>query len=218
MNIKKNALLTLLSLCALGISSCSVCTHSAVADMGRSAEAILLPLETPTLYQVDKEWYMLGHKANVERCNASWVDPEYLPADKQHPERYELGSSDMTPAYAAIPASLAESLQKGRYTHSDAISFINRKWVDSLPEGEVKEVRLSLSAPDYFRHMSSHRIMHTDQGNFLLARIGEMTADFSAVYAYPLAGISAILIDVPGSIFYIPPTQQKQKAQPETLE
>ena len=218
MNTKKKALLALLSLCALNISSCSVCTHSAVADMGRSAEAILLPLETPTLYQVNKEWYMLGHKANVERYNASWVDVGCLPADKRHPERYELGSSEMTPTYATIPASLAESLQKGKYTHSDAISFINRKWVDSLPEGEVKEVRLSLSTPDYFRHMSSHRIMQTEQGTYLLANIGEMSADFGAILAYPLAALSTIVIDMPASFLYSPPVQKKQVAQPEVVE
>ncbi len=218
MNIKRTTLLALTSLCILGTSSCSVCSHSAVADMGRSADGILVPLEKPTLYQVNNQWYMQGHKANIERNNAPWVRPEQLPAEKRHPERYELGSDEMTPMYAAIPSSMAESLQKGRYTHSDAISFINRKWVETLPEGAAKEVKLQISTPDYFRNMSSHRIMHTEQGNFLLANIGEMTADFSAIFAYPLAGLSALVIDVPGSFLYSPPVQKKQLAQPETVE
>lgn len=218
MNIKKTTLLAWGAACTLATSSCSVCSHSAVADMGRSADGILLPLENPTLIQVDKQWYMLGHKANIERTNASWVRPEQLPAEKRHPERYELSSDEMTPLYARIPGSLAESLQKGRYTHSDAISFINRKWVDTLPEGKTREVKLEISTPDYFRHMSSHRIMHTEQGNYLLANIGEMSADFSAILAYPMAAVSAIVIDLPGSFLYSPPVQKKQEAQPETVE
>lgn len=218
MNIKQKTLLALCAICAMTTSSCSVCSHTSVADMGRSADGILLPLEHPTLYQVDKQWYMLGHKASIERSNAPWVRPEQLPAEKRHPERYELDSDEMMPMYAAIPSSLAESLQKGRYTHSDAISFINRKWVDTLPEGQAKEVKLSVSTPDYFRNMSSHRIMHTEQGNFLLAHIGEMTADFGAIYAYPLAGLTTILIDMPASFLYSPPVQKKQVAQPETID
>lgn len=218
MNKKHLTLIATGALLALGTSSCSVCSHTSVADMGRSAEAILLPLEQPTLYKVDKQWYMLGHKTSVERSNAPWVRPEQLPAEKRHPERYSLDSDEMTPMYAAIPSSLAESLQKGKYTHSDAISFINRKWVDTLPAEEAKEVKLTVSAPDYFRNMSSHRIMQTEQGTYLLANIGEMSADFGAILAYPLAALSTIVIDMPASFLYSPPVQKKQVAQPEVVE
>ena len=218
MNKKHLTLIATGALLALGTSSCSVCSHTAVADMGRSAEAILLPLEHPTLYKVDKQWYMLGHKTSVERNNAPWVRPEQLPAEQRHPERYNLGSDEMMPMYAAIPSSLAESLQKGKYTHSDAISFINRKWIDTLPAEEAKEVKLTVSAPDYFRNMSSHRIMQTEQGTYLLANIGEMSADFGAILAYPLAALSTIVIDMPASFLYSPPVQKKQVAQPEVVE
>ena len=218
MNIKKTTLLALGAICALATSSCSVCSHVSVADMGRSADAILLPLEQPTLYQVNKQWYMLGQKTSIERYNAPWVRPEQLPEEKRHPERYKLDSEEMTPMYSAIPSSLAENLQKGRYTHSDAISFINRKWEETLPEGEVKEVKTTVSTPDYFRNMSSHRIMRTERGTFLLAHIGEMSADLSAIYAYPLAGLYAIAVDMPASFLYSPPVQKTQVAQPETLD
>ncbi|MBQ2868551.1 MAG: hypothetical protein IJE88_00825 [Akkermansia sp.] len=213
-----NHKLILSVLSALVLSSCSVCTHSAVADYGRSADAILLPLENPTLYCVNDQWYMGGQKANIERYNSAWVKTDKLPYEKRHPERYALGSDEMSPMYSPIPKDLAESIQKGKYTHSQAISFINREWVAELPEGEVKKVRPSTSAPDFFRKMSSHRLMQTESGTYLLADIGEMTADFNSIIVYPMAGLCAILIDAPASFFYSPPTEQKQEAQPEELE
>lgn len=206
------------ALCALMMPSCSVCSHVSVADMGRSADAILLPLEQPTLSRVGSQWYMHGYKANIARSNAPWVRPEQLPAEKRHPERYSLCSDEMSPMYSPIPESLVKDLQNGKYTHSDAISFINRKWVDKLPEGDARQVKLKASAPAFFRNMSSHRIMHTEQGNFLLANIGELTADFSSILAYPLAGLCAIVVDTPASFFYSPPVQKVQLAQPEEVE
>ena len=216
--MRKITLLTLATFFALATSSCSVCSHVSVADMGRSSDAILLPLEQPTLYCVNNQWYVAGHKANVERSNAPWVQPKQLAPEKRHPERYSLGSDDMSPMYAPIPKSLAETLLAGKFTHSDAISFINRKWVDTLPEGKKKEIKLKTSAPEFFRNMSSHRIMHTESGNYLLANISEPTADFSAILAYPLAGLTAIVIDTPASFFYSPPVQAPQIAQPEEVE
>ena len=213
--------LTLSLLAAAGTlltTSCSVCSRVSVADCGRSGEAILVPLENPTIHQVDGNWYMTGKKVTVERSNYPWVRPEQLSAEKRHPERYSLADDESTPTYAAIPETLAESLQKGKYTHSDAISFINRKWVDELPEGKVKTVNLKVNAPDFFRNMSSHRLMQTEQGSYLLARIGEMTADGRAIYAYPLAALSGLIIDMPASFLYSPPVQKPQLAQPEEVE
>ena len=216
--MKNKTLVALSIICTLIMSSCSVRSHISIADCGRSADGILVPLEQPTLCKVDKQWYMCGVKANIERNNAPWVRPEQLPADKRHPERYTLGSDDFSPIYSAIPTELAENLIKGKYTHSDAISFINRKWTAELPEGNVERVETKAQTPDYFRLMSSHRLMQTEQGNFLLANIGELTADFSSIYAYPLAGLCAIIIDAPASFFYSPPVQKPQTAQPETVE
>ena len=144
--------------------------------------------------------------------------PEQLSFEKRHPERYALCDEDFTTAYAAIPDSLAESLRKGKYTHSDAISFINRQWEDKLPEGNAKSYQVKASAPDFFRNMSSHRLMQTEKGNFLLARIGEMEADWRAIYAYPLSGLTLLLFDTPASFFYSPPVQKSQVAQPEEVE
>lgn len=216
--MKKLTLLTLSILSTLITTSCSVCSHVSVADFGRSAEAILLPLESPTLHIVGKQWYMEGQKTYVERHNAPWVRPEQLPADKRHPERYSIDSDDSSPVYAAIPADMAESIRKGKYTHSHAISFINRKWVDELPAGKVKTIETKTSAPEYFRKMSSHRLLQTESNSYLLAHIGELTADFSSILAYPLAGLCTIVVDTPASFFYSPPVKKKQVAQPEELE
>lgn len=216
--MKKLTLLTLSILSALVATSCSVRSHVSVADFGRSAEAILLPLEAPTLYSVNDKWYMEGKKTYVERHNAPWVRPEQLSADKRHPERYSIDSDEQSTVYAAMPADMAESIRKGKYTHSQAISFINRKWVDQLPEGKVKKVETKTSAPEYFRKMSSHRLMQTDSNSYLLAHIGEFTADFSSLLAYPLAGLCAIVVDTPASFFYSPPVKKKQVAQAEELE
>lgn len=220
MNLKKIALIVAGAMCALATSSCSVCSRTAAADFGRSADVILLPLEKPTLCQVDKDWYMCGQKAWVERHNAPWVNPDQLPAEKRHPERYTLVDEEFTPMYARIPENLANSIKSGHYTHSDAISFINRKWVSTLPEGTVKRVKTTAEAPAFFRNMSSHRLLKSEQGSsYLIARIGEMSADFSAIYAYPFAGLCAIIIDTPASFFYSPPNQKViQKAEAEEVE
>ena len=218
MNTRNLTLSLLAAAGALLTTSCSVCSRVSVADCGRSGEAILVPLENPTIHQVDGNWYMTGKKVTVERSNYLWVRPEQLSAEKRHPERYSLADDESTPTYAAIPETLAESLQKGKYTHSDAISFINRKWVDELPEGKVKTVNLKVNAPDFFRNMSSHRLMQTEQGSYLLARIGEMTADGRAINAYPLAALSGLIIDMPASFLYSPPVQKPQVAQPEEVE
>lgn len=217
MNIHR---LILLAAVAMLSTSCSVCTHSAVADMARSGDAILLPLERPTLYRIGDDWYIGGHKAQVSRYNSSWVNPDYLPKEKRHPERYELEDDEMTDVYARLPEEMAASIRKGKYSHSDAISFINRKWVDSLPaEGKIRKYKTKACAPAFFRNMSSHRLMQTEQGSsYLLARIDEQTADFSSIFVYPLAGLTAILIDMPASFFYSPPQNEPQTAQPEEVQ
>ena len=220
MNLKNIAVIAAGAMCALVNSSCSVCSRTAAADMGRSADVILLPLEKPTLCQVNNEWYMCGQTAWVERSNAPWINPDQLPAEKRHPERYTLVDDEFTPIYAQIPESLATGIQKGHYTHSDAISFINRKWVKELPEGEVKKIETTAVAPTFFRNMDSHRLLKSEQGNsYLIARIGEMSADFGAIYAYPLAGLCAIIIDTPASFLYSPPNQRViQRAEAEEVE
>ena len=218
MNVKQTAIIISCGLSAL-LSSCSVCSRTAAADYGRSAEAILLPLEKPTLHQAGKEWYIQGEKAIVERSNASWIAPELLPDDKRHPERYTLADEEFTPVYSPISETLANNLIKGNYTHSDAIRFINHKWVNELPEGEKKTVQTKASTPAFFRNMDSHRLLRSEQGNsYLLAKIGEMSADLSAVIAYPFAGLCAIIIDTPASLFYSPPNRQIQKAEAEEVE
>lgn len=220
MNIKKIVLIMAGTISALITSSCSVCSRSAAADMGRSGDVILLPLEKPTLYRVNDNWYIGGSKAQVERSNAPWVNPDQLPAEKRHPERYSFVDEEFTPMYAEIPESLATNIRKGYYTHSDAISFINRKWVNELPEGKIKEIKTSAEAPAFFRNMDSHRLIKSEQGNsYLIARIGEMTADFGAIFAYPLAGLCAIIIDTPASFLYSPPNHKAiQKAEAEEVE
>ena len=220
MNIKQITLLLGGIFSSLIYNSCSVCSHTAAADMGRSAEIILLPLEKPSLCQVDKTWYVCGHKARAERSNAPWVNPDQLPSEKRHPERYTLTDDEFTPAYAEIPENLATNLSKGVYSHSDAISFINRKWVNELPEGNIKRIETKAEAPSFFRNMDSHRLVKSEQGNsYLIARIGDMSANLGAIYAYPLAGLCTIFIDAPASFFYSPPNKNViQQAEAEEVE
>lgn len=205
----------LLAVCS---ASCSVRTHEVIADTARSGKAILLPLQNPTICNVDNQWFMKGSKAYVQRHNRPCIYKEKNPVDK-HEERYTLADDEFEPIYAPIPEDMATNLMKGKYTHTDAISFINRKWTNTLPEGKVKEVATQGSTPAFFRSISSHRMLQTENGSYLLTRIDEMTADFSSIYVYPLAGLSAILIDVPGSIILGPPSSKTiQEAQPEELE
>lgn len=219
--MKKISFYTLSVLLALTGVSCSVRTHEVIADTARSGEAILLPLETPTLCKVNDQWYMKGYKAQVRRSNIPCVQLIRNEVEKEHPERYSVivDEDEFEPRYTEVPENMVKSLKEGKYSHSDAISFINRKWSKYLPEGEVKEQTTKAVAPSFFRNMSSHRLLKNDSQSYLLARVGEMTADFSAVYMYPLAGLSAIIIDLPGSILLGPQSSEKpQTAQPEEVQ
>lgn len=219
--MKKISYYTLTALLALAGVSCSVRTHEVIADTARSGDAILLPLETPTLCKVNDQWYMKGYKAQVRRSNVPCIQPVKNEVEKEHPERYSVivDEDEFESRYAEIPAEMVKNLKAGKYTHSDAISFINRKWSTHLPEGEVKEQTTKAEAPSFFRNMSSHRLLKNDSRSYLLARVGEMTADFSAVYMYPLAGLSAIAIDLPGSILLGPQSSETtQTAQPEEAQ
>ena len=219
--MKKISYYTLTALLALAGVSCSVRTHEVIADTARSGDAILLPLETPTLCKVNDQWYMKGYKAQVRRSNVPCIQPVKNEVEKEHPERYSVivDEDEFEPRYAEIPAEMVKNLKAGKYTHSDAIGFINRKWSQYLPEGEVKEQTTKAVAPAFFRNMSSHRLLKNDGRSYLLARVGEMTADFSAVYMYPLAGLSAIAIDLPGSILLGPQSSETtQTAQPEEAQ
>lgn len=220
--MKKISVLILSVFCAISSVSCSVRTHEVIADKARSGYAILLPLEEPVICQVGEDWYMQGRKTLVYRSGRPVLYKEIDQEKKYHPERYYLDDDDhrnfdYEPVYAPMPKEMAENMMKGIYTHSDAISFINTKWRLDLPQGEVKQWKTRASTPAYFRNLSSHRMLQTENGTYLLARVGEMTADFSAIFMYPLAGLSAVLIDAPGSILVGPPTKMEQKAEAEEL-
>lgn len=194
-------------LCAVSLVSCSVRTHRVIADHGRSGEAVLIKLEGPVLCQVGNQWYMKGNKTSIVRRNRDCLMLTKPSPDQQHPERYYLtdtDESDFEPVYAPIPEDMARNIQEGSFTHTDAISFINSKWIDKLPDGESVEVATSTRTPDYFRNMSSHRLIQTNEKSYLIANLGEMTADFSSLYMYPLAGLSALLIDMPGTLLLGP--------------
>lgn len=217
--MKRFSLLIVSVLCVISAVSCSVRTHEVIADHARSGNAILVPLEKPVLCQMGEQWYLQGNLAQVERRHRPCIHKTKNPGRNFHPERYYLvDEDDFEPVYAPMSAEMAERMMKDTYTYTDAISFINSKWMKKLPAGEVQKWQTRAVAPSFFRNMSSHRMIQTEKDSYLLARIGEMTADFSSIYMYPLAGLSAILIDVPGSILIGPPTTKVQKAEAEEVE
>lgn len=219
--MKKFPLLILSLIGALSSVSCSVRTHEVIADKARSGYAVLAPLENPVLCQVGEDWYFQGMKTLVERRGRACIYKEKGQEKKKHPERYYLvddeSDMDFEPIYAPITKEMAERMMKDEFSHSDAISLINSKWTLTPKQGESKLWKTRAVAPAYFRNLSSHRMLQTETSTYLLARVGEMTADFSSIYMYPLAGLSAILIDAPGSILIGPPTTPVQKAEAEEL-
>ncbi len=219
--MKKIPVLILSLFCAFASISCSVRTHEVIADKARSGYAILVPLENPVLCQIGDEWYFQGMKTLVERRGRPCLYKVKEQEKKSHPERYYLvddeSEMEYTPVFASITKEVADRMMKNEYTYSDAISFINTKWALDLPQGDVTRWKTRAVAPAYFRNLSSHRMMQTQSSSYLLARVGEMTADFSSVYMYPLAGLSAVFIDAPGSIFVGPPSTPVQKAESEDL-
>ncbi len=218
--MKKISFLILGLLCAAASVSCSVRTHKVIADHARSADAILIPLENPVVCKVGDNWYLEGHTAQVKRYNLPVLETERNPDNPNRPERYYLVSEreDFEPIYAPMPEELATSLLQGQYTHTDAIHFLKSKWSNELPEGDVQQWKTSATTPDYFRNMSSHLHIQREEDSYLIAHLDELSADFNALYVYPMAGLSALLIDAPGTFIIGPPTVKKpSKAQPEEL-
>lgn len=200
-------------ICASMLVSCSVRTHRVIADYARSGEAILIKLENPTLCKVDSQWYMKGNKTSLVRRHRPCILPSTPTPANKHLERYYLVDPDennFEPVYAPIPETMAMSIQGGTYTHSDAISFINSNWSTELPAGNCEEVTTHTRTPEYFRNMSSHRLVHTEENSYLIARVDEMTADFNAIYMYPVAGLSAIFIDFPGTLLLGPGYEEEE--------
>lgn len=204
--MKKISAVLLSILCATLTVSCSVKTHRSIADSARSANAILVPLENPVLIQRGEEWYMQAYKAPIERYGMPVIQTVKHTEPNYHPERYSLidDLEDADTLYASVAPETAQEILKGKYSHQTAISFINSKWTETL-EGDTLKHNTTARTPDYFRNLSSHRLIQDGNKSYLIARMGELSADFNSIIMYPLAGLSFLLIDTPGSLLLGPP-------------
>lgn len=214
---------SLMTVVFLVLSSCTyVNTRRAVADRGRQCTAIILPdQENLVLYRSNGKLYLQGIRTEVRRAGRDKVNGysaqefssgQYIPRRKA-PRSYayrEVQPADIIKGevFALNPArsipSGATPVYQGNRIVAYKIDTINcnpyttrlqHGWQSTLPR-HAKQVKLPLISSEHQRvgqHLSNSRC------GFVIP-IGSMRANAHAVYAYPLAGVSAIAIDLPGTL------------------
>ncbi len=213
----------LLTIVSLVLAGCTyVNTRRAVADRGRQCTAIILPdQENLVLYHSNGKLYLQGIRTEVRRAGRDMVNGysaqefssgqyiprrkaprsnvyrEVQPADIIKDEVFALNPArsipkGATPVYQGkrIVAYKIDTINCNPYT-----TRLQQGWQSTLPRN-AKPVQLPLVSSEHQRvgqHLSNSRC------GFVIP-IGSMRANAHAVYAYPLAGVSAIAIDLPGTL------------------
>ena len=213
----------LFPLFALFLSNCTyVGTHRAFADRGRQCKAIILPdQENLVLYQHQGQLYLQGELTLVRRAGRDKLSPQmggeytsgqYIPI-KGAPRRYvyrQLTAGDIVPGdtftlkHGARPPKGAQPTGSGRHATGYRIDALNcnpnttalqNGWLESLPR-QAQRVRRSMVTSEHQR-TGSH-VCNTRHG--FIIPVTRMESNAHAWYAYPLAGASFVLIDVPGTV------------------
>lgn len=220
---RRLAQIFLMTVVFLVLSSCTyVNTRRAVADRGRQCTAIVLPdQENLVLYRSSGKLYLQGIRTEVRRAGRDLVNGysaqefssgQYIPRRKA-PRSYayrEVQPADIIKdeVFALNPARSipkgATPVYQGKKIVAYKIDTINcnpyttrlqQGWQGTLPR-HAKRVQLPLISSEHQRvgqHLSNSRC------GFVIP-IGSMRANAHAVYAYPLAGVSAIVLDLPGTL------------------
>lgn len=214
--------LVLLAVTALLLNSCTtVCTHRAVADRGQQYRAIILPdQENLVLYRHHGKLYLQGVLTTVRRTQRDKVTAtpgeffsgQFVPI-KGAPQYYvyrELQPGDIDPneEFSVLPgkaiprgAHVVGSRRNPVAYRMDALNCnpvttsMQYGWKSALPKGAYRVYTPMVTSEH--QQVGSH-LCNTRSG--FIIPISRHRANRHALYAYPAAGLSFVLIDVPGTI------------------
>lgn len=208
---------------ALLLSSC-VCvnTHRACADRGRQCQAVILPdQENLVIYKHKGKLYLQGVLTSVRRVGRDKIT-SFKPNDFTSGQFVPIEGAPQCYVYRQLTAADVEEddvfgLQPGKAVPEGAYPVRQRKQVtgyiiDSLncnpattqlQHGWQRD--LPRYAHKYYGHMvtSEHQHVGTHLCNTKRGFIIPVTpakANKHAWYAYPLAGLSFVCLDIPGTL------------------
>ncbi len=209
----------LLAATTLLLNSCTlVNTHKAVAARGQQCQAVILPdQENLVLYQHRGDIYLQGVLTNVRRVGRDkittfgvedFTSGQYLPI-KGAPQYYvyrKLHPSDVVKndRFAQIegkPVPSGARRTSGGTYEIDSLCCnpvttpLQHGWQSALPK-HARRLRAHMVTSEH-QEIGSH-VSNTRNG--FIIPLSRMGANKHAFYAYPAAGVSFVLVDVPGTV------------------
>lgn len=213
----------LLAAAALFLNSCVyVNTHRACADRGQQCQAVILPdQENLVIYKHRGKLYLQGVLTTVRRVGRDKVSSfkandfssgQFMPI-KGAPQCYvyrQIGPADVIEddVFSIVPGKAipegSRAIGHRRQATGYRIDSLNCNPVTTqLQHGWQKE--LPKYARPYYRNMvtSEHQQVGShlcNTHNGFIIPVTRARANKHAWYAYPMAGVSFVLIDIPGTL------------------
>ena len=213
----------LLMAAALLLSSCVyVNTHRAAIDRGQEYQAVILPdQENLEVFRCRGKLYLSGVLTTVRRA---WRDKvtqysvnefhsgQFIPI-KGAPQRYvyrEIGPADIerNDIFGIVPGKEipegARAIKRRRQVVGYRVDALNCNpvtthlqygWIAELPGRARPHYRHMVTSEH--QHVGSH-LCNTRRG--FIIPVTPSRTNKHAWYAYPLAGVSFVLVDVPGTV------------------
>lgn len=213
----------LILVAALSCNSCTyVNTHRAIADRGRQCQAVILPdQENLDIFSYHGKLYVRGVLTTVRRTGRDKItrysindfsSGQFIPV-KGAPQCYvyrELGTADIIEddIFALIPGKQIPEGARGVGSRKQASGYridslncnpvtthLQYGWTTELPRYARKHYRNMVTSEH--QQVGCH-LCNTRHG--FIIPVTPSRTNKHAWYAYPLAGISFVLIDVPGTL------------------
>ncbi len=213
----------LIAVAALICNSCTyVNTHRAIADRGRQFQAVILPdQENLDIFRYHGKLYVRGVLTTVRRAGRDKISQysvnefssgQFVPI-KGSPQCYvyrELGTADIIEddIFALLPGKSipkgAQAIGNSRQASGYRIDSLNCNpvtthlqygWTTELPRYAHKHYSNMVTSEH--QQVGSH-LCNTRHG--FIIPVTPSRTNKHAWYAYPLAGISFVLVDIPGTI------------------
>ncbi len=214
--------LVLLTTITMLLNSCvSVCTHRALADRGQQYQAVILPdQENLVIYRHHDKLYLQGILTSVRRTQRNKVTadsrefysgqfvpikgaPQYYVYRELHPCDIDEGEEFSILPGKAIPRGARVSGPRKRPVayHADTLNCnpvttsLQYGWSSSLPK-KARRVHALMVTSEH-QQQGSH-LCNTRNG--FIIPVSKPRANKHALYAYPVAGLAFIIIDIPGTL------------------
>lgn len=182
-------LLCLLSIVSLLLSSCIVSTHRPVMDMGRSGQGTQLPGHVTTLYKHGSDWYIEGVQGNYRLKGRKMV---YTFVQPYEGGRYTLTRGKRVRVYYKLTA---EEVQLMRKYGQLITNYRQSRVVPYLPQGAVP-MAMHGKLVDF--HNPGSPSCENKEGPVAIPP--RLKANWKAAFAYPMAAIAFVAVDVPGTV------------------